>query len=454
MRRLPIALLIVAAAGSSAGAQIMLYARGVIPADATDLSGLTQALPGRDGATIPANRLGGFGSAIDYAGEGFRFVVLPDRGPADGKAEYPCRMHEMELVFPLKRESDASPGPAQVEWTLLRTVLLRDEGNKPLVGLVSAVEPTESRGTRLDPEGVRLLPGGASVLISDEYGPFVEQHDLASGLRQRRYDLPERFAQPQFDTDPDQDKPTGATRGRDRNRGLEGLALSPDGGIATAIIQSPLLQDKARQDGASGKRLGVNCRMLQIALTPGPDTPGATREFVYPLEDPKLVVSELLAIDDTRFLVLERDGKAGEEALVKRLYMIDTATATDVSGLDALPKGELPDHIAPVRKALWLDMLAPDLGILGPDVPEKWEGLSFGPTLADGRRTIVVISDNDFRSDQPTHVWVFAFQPDDLAWPKAGRPAPIVPTPPAAAPSPVPATVPTTPDPSPDAPGK
>lgn len=428
----PFAALLVLAAGSlTAQAQITLYAKGTIPATATDLSGLEGEFPGRDGKPVPANRFASFGSGFAYSGLGNRYYVVDDRGPADGKVAFPCRFHELELVWPASREADAAAGPAEIEWKLTRTVILKEENGLPRVGSIDAIDPTDARSTRLDPESIRILPGGRSVLISDEYGPSIEQYNLISGERERRFEIPAIFAQPEPDTDPDSDKPSGATSGRDRNRGFEGLAISPDGGILTTIIQSPLLQDHAREKGASGKRIGVNCRMLQIALTPSAETPTSTRQFVYPLEDPRDVVCELLAIDQTRFVVLERDGKGGEEAIVKRLYMIDTLTATDVSDLKSLPKGELPDHIAPVRKVLWLDMLDPALGILAPGLPEKFEALTFGPDLADGRKTIVVASDNDFRDDQPTFVWIFAFKPEDLSWPATKREAEVIPPPPA-----------------------
>jgi hypothetical protein len=44
-------------------------------------------------------------------------------------------------------------------------------------------------------------------------------------------------------------------------------------------------------------------------------------------------------------------------------------------------------------------------------MPEKIEGLSFGPALADGRRTLLVSTDNDLIPENPTLVWVFAQDP-------------------------------------------
>jgi hypothetical protein len=53
-------------------------------------------------------------------------------------------------------------------------------------------------------------------------------------------------------------------------------------------------------------------------------------------------------------------------------------------------------------------MLDPRFGIAGSTFPEKIEGLALGPVLKDGRVTLLVANDNDFRDDVPTMVWCFA----------------------------------------------
>jgi hypothetical protein len=44
-------------------------------------------------------------------------------------------------------------------------------------------------------------------------------------------------------------------------------------------------------------------------------------------------------------------------------------------------------------------------------MPEKIEGLTFGEDLPDGRRTVLVGTDNDFESTADSLIWVFAFAP-------------------------------------------
>ena len=55
------------------------------------------------------------------------------------------------------------------------------------------------------------------------------------------------------------------------------------------------------------------------------------RKFFYRVEDPKYAIGELVAIDENRFLVIERDGKQGEAARLKKLFEIDI-TRVDAEG--------------------------------------------------------------------------------------------------------------------------
>jgi hypothetical protein len=125
-------------------------------------------------------------------------------------------------------------------------------------------------------------------------------------------------------------------------------------------------------------------------------------------------VSEILAVNSHEFLVLERDGRGGAEAVTKKIFRIDVEGATDITGRDSLPASEIPDGVTAVRKALFLDLLAPEFGLSGPAFSEKVEGLAFGPDLPDGRRLLVVAIDNDFIAEKPIVLHAFAIDRDDL----------------------------------------
>jgi hypothetical protein len=183
--------------------------------------------------------------------------------------------------------------------------------------------------------------------------------------------------------------------GRVTNHGFEGLAQSLDGSALFALVQHPLIQD--------GGRKGTHARLLEI-----PVAGGKTREFVVTLDDENLVFNEIVAIGANKFLAIERDHESGLKAKVKRIVEIDLSDASDVSAIAALPKSGLPAGVKAARKTLVIDLLEPRFGIYGPEFPEKIEGLCLGPNLPDGRRRLLVTTDNDLKLDRASYVWAFA----------------------------------------------
>jgi len=367
-------------------AEIDLVGVGTIPGDQSDLSGLT----GKQSDGTPNNRLGGHGSAIAYTGNGNAYILASDRGPIDGGTDCLCRFHTIDIAVNPDRQS--------VELKLAATTLLSTENGTPLVGALD-------KPMRFDPEGVRVGPKG-TVFISDEYGPSLFEFDR-KGKRLRSFAIPSRFLISRASKNPVDELPPKTTSGRQPNRGMEALAISPDGGKLIGMMQSPLIQDGALDK--ENKRIGFNCRILEIDRASG-----RTREFVYPLADPANGVSEILAVNDHEFLVLERDSKKGKDAGFKKLFLIDLVGATDVSGVAELPSSALPSKVIPVKKSLFLDMLDSKFKLVGDDMPEKLEGLAFGPDLPDGRHLLLVTADNDFVTTVPFRVYAFAVGKDEL----------------------------------------
>lgn len=376
---------------AAASAQVRFIGAATIPGDATDKSGLSDVLS--DGT--PHNRLGSFGSGIAYAGRGNTYIAVDDRGPSDGAAEFRDRFQTFEIAV--------TPGAAEpVIVTLRGTTLFSGESGQPITGR-EHVGPGADLSLRLDPEGVRVSRVG-TLWVSDEYGPWIDEFSM-TGKRITHLRAPAAFLSPVSSGAADTKEP--AKVGRQANRGMEGLAISPDGTKLYGIMQSPLLQDGALD--AAGKRIGTNIRILELEIASR-----KTRQFLYPLASASAGVNEILAVNAHQFLVLERDGKGGAAAKHRLLYSIDIDGATDISAIERLPESGNPDGVVAVSKRPFLDFSDERFGHSGAAMPEKIEGLAFGPDLADGSHLLIVTIDNDLKADAPSIFWAFAIAAEEL----------------------------------------
>lgn len=368
-----------------AGPSVELVGLVAIPGAQFDKSGLEGKLE----TGSPANALGGF-SAIDYCSESDEYYVLSDRGPADGAASFACRFHCITFR-PKLDTSDVSK--VEWDWNLKSTQLLRTSTEQPFTGSLAALQAWDGVGDcpSLDPEGLRLV--NDLVLISDEYGPSIRFFDRSGRLKSEvaissKFGLSER-------------KTPAMKEGTFSNRGIEGICQTPKGGALVAVFQGPLVQDGRI---VKKKCLGVQSRWLVIQRDLK-----TMSELNYVLDDESTGVSEVLAIDETRFLVLERDSESGVDAKVKRIYLADLAEASDISHLDSIAQG-IPTDLKPIRKELLIDLMSPSYGLNGEKTPEKPEGLAWGPSMADGRRLLVVCFDNDFEEARQSILAAFAIQ--------------------------------------------
>lgn len=246
------------------------------------------------------------------------------------------------------------------------------------------------------------------MFITDEYGPYVYQFDRSSGKRVKVFSLPAYYAVTKLNS-------VGATEisdnavGRISNKGMEALAITPNGSTLVGMMQQNLAQDKKKF-----------LRIITIDVVTG-----STHEYAYQLTDGSSV-SDILAINDHEFLVDERDGSGlgnGDAAVVKKLYKIDLTGATDISGVAALTTANLAG-IRLVKKQEFLNVLAVlnANGITADKVPAKLEGVAFGPDLVIkgvNKHTLFIANDNDFLPsvggvNNPNQFFVFSVDESDL----------------------------------------
>jgi len=401
---------------------ITLVGQGLVPGDLLDKSGLSGIIcqAGNPANCVPKALFGGFGSDIAYTGHDNVFVAAPDRGPFDGLTDvaFLDRVHFLHITTDV-----GAPFP-NIRTTLLDTRMLKNEFARTFVGAANAFDVDNELATlRLDPEGIAVSPAG-TFFVSDEYGPYIFEFNRQGHII-RRLTLPATFAIAHPSGDPSQELLRN-TAGRQANRGMEGLAISPDGGTLIGIMQNALLQDNALTPGTVD-RASVNTRILTIDLGSG-----ATREYVYVLDafNRGQGVSEILAINDHEFLVVERDNRSNlqtppQAPTRKKIYRINLAGATDVTGT-TLPAGALPPGVIPVAKTTFIDLLDSALG-LAPTIAEKIEGLAWGADLPDGRHLLYVVSDNDLNLSLATQLYAFAIDPSLVELERQYLPGPLYP---------------------------
>lgn len=386
--------------------KIELYRKIEIPGNLIDKSKLSQSLA----PNVWHDVFGGI-SALEHV-SGDLYWALADRGPKDGAIDWACRVHLVRIPL-FDRDADSisvSTEPVSIE----RTVMLGN-GRDFFHGFAERFEAGDGQLERLDPEGIRIASSNSNAgscssnfYLSDEYGPHLLEFTSAGSLV-RRFDLPNRYkiANPGITK---QEENAANESGRQGNRGIEGLAISQDGTKLFGIFQSPLLQDSTRHtNGKQKKPKGKNCRLMELTVSDQ-----SIREYLYPLQNSSNKLNEILTIEDGRFLVIERDGKPGKAAEFKKLMLVELSGASDISEIATLPAYEIPPSIEAVSKTEFLDLLDPQFGLAGGKMPEKLESLAFGPDLPDGRKLLLVVSDNDFETSESTWIYCFAIPQESL----------------------------------------
>lgn len=251
--------------------------------------------------------------------------------------------------------------------------------------LAGVVEFTDVHGTPyteyMDPEEIRVLPNGNFLWTTEgsgKLGKVVAPQLIEStpdGKEVRRIDVPKYHVPNGF-----------STRGIHHNNGPEGMTLLDDGRTAVTIEENSLAQDGQKN---SAKHSSLN-RITFYDLESG----RPTKEFVVRVNAGRGATS-LLADEDGELYVLERGffkdlGENGENKA--EIYKLDLSGADDVLGKKTLNGTEKT-----ASKSLVFDFASKR------PHPDNTEGLAWGPRSSDGRRLMIVVTDNNFSDSQKTY---------------------------------------------------
>ncbi len=136
-----------------------------------------------------------------------------------------------------------------------------------------------------------------------------------------------------------------------RNKALEGVALTPDGQSLFAAMEDPGYNDGPKSDDGHA----VLTRITKFDVATG----APTAQYAYPMEPPAPPadlngVSDLVALSDTTFLVLERSSGSSGVPPTVRIYRAEIGPATDVLPMPSMQHADL----TPITKALAVDLSA------------------------------------------------------------------------------------------------
>jgi hypothetical protein len=319
-------------------------------------------------------------SGIDYDAKRKVFYVFSD----DRGTRGPIRFYTMKIGVTAR-------GIEQVQ--IQKVTSLLAPGNKPYERNMPDPE-----GMRLNAaldqlywvsEGERVVNDNSKLLVD----PFINVAGL-DGKYKSSIALPENT------------RVRATPKGPRQNSALEGITFDSNFRHFYIALEEPLYEDGPRADTIDN---GAMTRIYKFDVATGK----LLAQFAYPLDKVAYPpsprdkfringVSEILHLSSETILTVERSFSTGRLPCTIKVFLTDLSAADDVSQIESLK--EKPG-IRPAKKKLLLNF--DDLGIYIDNI----EGVTFGPTLPNGNRTLIFVSDNNFNWFEKTQLLLFEVMP-------------------------------------------
>lgn len=234
-------------------------------------------------------------------------------------------------------------------------------------------------------EGARVIAKDFSVLQNPAIqtaavnGNFVNEFDLPANLNMQKEE-----------------------KGPRSNGVLEGITFNKKYTTLYTNVEEPLYEDDTEATTTKGGLIRIfkfdtksrkNTAQYAYELDPIAHEPNPKNGFAVN------GVSAIQYYSKDQLLVIERSYSVGKQACTIKVYLCDFSKATDVKKIASLQNQEF----TMASKKLILNM--DDLGIFIDNI----EGLTFGPKLANGKQSLLFVSDNNFSDKQKTQVLLFEF---------------------------------------------
>lgn len=304
-------------------------------------------------------------SGLDQAADGSYWAISDDRGGERGTP----RFYNLSIDY-------GSTGPVTVTVKQQKFMLREDS------------TPFPANARTVDPEAIRLAPNGNLYWSSEGNWGTTAATLFQPFLREMTTDG--KFVR-EFKTPAVYNYVDNATTGGRSNKLFEALTVARDG---TVFIAN---EDALAQDGSlTTVQAGSVVRVTAMDATTG----AAKAQYAYYL--PKIPVdapagapfgpdnglSDMLAIGNRKFIAVERAFASGIGNTIRLVQTEITDATTDISGQSSLKAATY----TPMTRKLLLEMPITYEGVKLDNI----EAMTWGRTLPNGHRTLVLAADNNF----------------------------------------------------------
>jgi hypothetical protein len=359
-----------------------LLARAILASNAYQAGPPSGAsITGDNGVTppFPGQPVPGFSAVLDAGGD--TFWAMPDNGygAKTNSGDFLLRVYRIRPDFRTERGGSGAVA-------VLGFIQLRDPNGKIPFPLFRSDRLLT--GADFDIESVRRAKDG-DFWFGEEFGPFILHTDETGKVLEAPFSLAGvRSPQNPFLQHPDDwTQPA--------SRGFEGMALSKDGKTLY-----PILEGAMRTDPDPRRRIMHEFDLKKRAYT------ARTWSYHVDVDAPNAVIGDFTALDEHRFVLIERDDFQGVEAKQKKIYLIDTRRVGNDGFLEKRLVLDLlriadPDRISLPARA----------GELGVGNPFSFPLQSVESLEVLGGERLLIANDNNYPFSDGR--WIARDRPDD-----------------------------------------
>ncbi|MEO6253108.1 MAG: esterase-like activity of phytase family protein [Ferruginibacter sp.] len=326
-------------------------------------------------------------SGIDYDPENDLYYFISD----DRSEKAPARFYAAKIYLTPK-------GIDSLIFIDVRTIL-QANGNTYPNNKADKYKTPDPEAIRYNPktgllawssEGERIVKTNDTVLINpgvfliDKGGKYIDSFILPANLKMQLKE-----------------------KGPRRNSVFEGITYADNYKTLYVSVEEPLYEDGPRADVVDNNAF---IRIIKFNATgpQGPDSKKCIAQYAYKLEPvaypakPKTEfkingVSDILSLGNNKLLIMERSFSTGRLPCTIKVFLADLNGATDISAMSL----EENQPFTRAEKTLILNM--DDLGVYTDNI----EGVTFGPVLPNGHKTLLFIADNNFTVLEKAQVLLF-----------------------------------------------